>query len=904
MRSDQPRFHFTLLDREFFESLDRYQPGDELMAVVREQAGEGWVLRPGGFWSYSTPRGYRHRVQGWKIHVSSTRGNAAETLRRVVPVLVEEQTPFKFCSDTRMVALSTGKNWPRSGAGKFITVYPRSDEDFPKLLERLHDATAGLYGPYILSDCPYRESRVVFYRYGEHLGAPRMQPSGQLQRAILGPDGKRYSDERKAYYTLPPWVQDPFAAEPLPTDNGGEVWLKDGRYRVTHALKFSSVGGIYEAEDTHTGAAVVIREARPMLSERDEATDAVGLLEKEGRILSRLQETGLAPQFVDLFQEWEHTFLVQEKLQDVESLWGYAIGFTQTMERERTPAEAFEVIRATMRELIRGLETIHAHGVVLRDMTKTNVMFTSDGRVKFIDFEFAFELDRDDPSVAGWTPGYASPDQLRNRRPTPQEDHYALGALILDSLSFTASGLPLNREGILGGLALVLEDQGLPAELRTVVAGLLDPEPDTRWRPHQVLAALDEIAPPPAGHTASVPREPDAALRAELAETLEGTAAYIRSRLDLERGDRLWPASGELFLTNPISLQFGAAGTGLFLLRAGGGLPGGVADWVVERARRIACPPALYTGLSGVALFLLEAGRPEEAAEIMALSDRPDEIHEVAGLHWGAAGWGLAALTFWRRTGERRWLDRALEVGERLIEDAREEPAGLCWPTPEEIPVGLGFGGSGVAAFLTYLYAASPHAPFVEAAEKALEFELAEAQALNTKVLWYPRVGAKLDAPKSPHIRHGSAGVGAALLRFHALTGEPRYREWAERCAATCTQRTSNKLWYDYGMSGYGHFLVDMHRFLGEERYLNDAFHVATALLPHRMPREGGIAFPGAELIRISCDYGMGSAGIGEFLLRLLDPRAPHLFFPDEFLLGGTAVHEAGAEAGAALALA
>lgn len=903
MRSNQPQFHFTLLDPEFFESLDRYQPTDELISVVRERVGDGWIVRPGGFWSHCTPEGYQHRVQGWKIHVSSSRKNAAETLRRVVPVLAEGGTPFKFCSDTRMVGLSTGKNWPRAGAGKFITIYPRSDELFVALLQRLHQATEGLHGPYILSDCPYRDSHVVFYRYGEHLGAPRMLPSGQMQRAILSPAGTRHSDERKAYYSLPPWVRDPFAAESPPDDNGGEVWLKDRRYRVTHAIKYSSIGGIYAAEDTHSGEAVVIREARPMLSERDSATDAVRLLQKEGRILSSLQETGLAPRFVDLFQEWEHTFLVQEKLQDVESLWGYAIAFTQTMERERTPAEAFEVIRATIRELVRGLETIHAHGVVLRDMTKTNVMFTSDGRVKFIDFEFAFEMDREDPPVAGWTAGYASPDQLRNRRPTPQEDHFALGALILDSLSFTASGLPLNREGILNGLSLVLEDLGLPGELRSLVTRLLDPDAETRWHPCQVLAALDEIAPPPASRTRAVPREPDAAMRAEVAETLEGTAAYIRSRLDLERGDRLWPATGELFITNPVSLQFGAAGTGLFLLRADGSLPEGVADWVVDRARRVACPPGLYSGLSGVALFLLEAGRADAAAEIMALSDRPEEIHEVAGLHWGAAGWGLAALTFWKRTGERRWLERALEVGERLIAEAREEPTGLCWPTPEETPVGLGFGASGVAAFLTYLHAVSPHTPFVEAAEKALEFELAEVQAVNTKVLWYPRVGSKLDAPKSPHIRHGSAGVGSALLRFYALTGEERYREWAHRCAESCNQRISNKLWYDYGMSGYGQFLLDMYRFLGDERYLTDAFHVGTALLPHRMRRDGGFAFAGTELMRISCDYGLGSAGIGEFLLRLLNPAVPHLFFPDDMLLGDAAAAVPGAAAAACPAL-
>ncbi|HEX6750785.1 MAG TPA: class III lanthionine synthetase LanKC [Longimicrobium sp.] len=893
MRSDQPQFFFALLDAEFFESFDRYRPGDEYERVVREHLDDGWVIARGGFWSNCQPIGAEYRTQGWKIHLSAATETAPEVLARALPVLAEARVPFKFCSDARMLELSTSKNWPRTGAAKFITVYPESDEDFPALAARLHEATEDLRGPYILSDRSYPGSRVVFYRYGEHRGVPYLDAEGHQHRAILTPEGERYSDQRQAIYRVPPWVADPFGAPSK--ERRQEVWLRD-RYRVTGALRYSSVGGIYLADDTETGEKVVIREARPLLSQRGDATDALGLLEKEARILRRLGPTGLLPRFVDLFQEWEHRFLVQERLQ-AESLWGYAIGFLYAEDRDRTPAEAFGMLRDTLRGLIEGLRTIHAHGVVLRDMTKTNVFITPEGKPKFIDFELAYETDRDDPPLPGWTVGYASPDQLANQRPRPEDDYYALGSLLLDMLAFTASGLPLNRGGILQALEMVLREQRLPPVLKDVVVGLTDPDPARRWGPDRVLATLDAVRMPasrprPASaHPAPPPRRaPSPAHVRAIEETVAGVARYIEARLDFRRGDRLWPASGELFVTNPVSLQHGAAGTAAFLLRATGRVPEGVLDWIVARARPKTCPPGLWAGLAGVATFLFDAGRDEDAKALLEASRGSPLIHEQPGLYYGAAGWGLANLYAWLRTGEEAWLDEALETGERLVESAREVPAGVCWDFNGVAHLGLGYGTSGVCLFLTSLNAAAPGFRFLDAAEKGLDFEISEVRMVAGRPFWFPNVDARVDAPKSPHMRFGSAGVGSALLRFWAATGEPRFRRWADACAWATCDRLTNKTWHDYGLAGYIEYLLDMHRFAGGERYLHNAFRVAEALLPHRIARPEGIAFAGPELMRISCDFGMGAAGIGTVLHRLLNPAAPRAFFPDELLLADAAV--------------
>jgi len=223
-------------------------------------------------------------------------------------------------------------------------------------------------------------------------------------------------------------------------------------------------------------------------------------------------------------------------------------------------------------------------------------------------------------------------------------------------------------------------------------------------------------------------------------------------------------------------------------------------------------------------------------------------------------------------------------MGDFLLESARTDDAGAYWDLDGLIHFGYGHGGSGIAVFLDYLYAAAGDERYLALAGRALDYEMANHERIERRVIWYSFKGARVSSPKSPHMRHGTAGVGTALIRHYALTGEQRYREFVEVCAYTVADRFTNKLWFDYGLSGYGEFLLDMYQFTGEERYLNNCFYLAEAILPHRMPKNGGYAFLGGDMLRIECDFGMGSAGIGLFLHRLLHPETSRFLMLDDLL--------------------
>jgi serine/threonine protein kinase len=897
MLTDNPFVIAASLHPEYYENIERYRSTDAYLAAVRGLLGEGWIVRPGGFWTSCDPPpapGRAERPQsGWKIHVSAVPSTAVETLRRVVPLVVRRGIGFKYCADPWVFTLSLLKNSSRSQAGKFITVYPGDVDLLKEVIEELHGATRDLRGPFVLSDRPYKDSKVVFYRYGEYFGSARAAPNGSLLRGFQAPDGAWQADERSPYFRLPAWVADPFTDLELPKAPGESGVLLAGRYRVKGAFRFSAIGGIYTGEDTRTGATVVIREARPMVGIWESGGDSISLLEKEARILEKLGPTGYTPRFHEMFRQWEHHFLVQESL-SAESLWGHSMNF-YFRDADLSPAESFEMLRGMIRKLITGLQVVHDHGVVLRDLTKNNVMITLDGaEVKFIDFEFAFELDRDDPPIAGWTPGYASPDQLENRMPAPDDDHYALGALILDIISYSVSGIELNRAGVLAALRATLSDLRFPDELYQVVTGLIDESRERRWSLARALDVLEAAPSPPAGErlfanvNGAIPARdgPAPRLLGELSTTLADLEAFFVHSADFDRDDRLWPPSPSVFVTNPVSFQYGAAGGAYFLLRRRGEAPAAELDWIERHLPADPpLPPGLYSGAAGVALLFLEAGREDRAREILAAGDQPDLVYRWPGLFYGAAGWGLANLHFWRRTGEERYLDAALAAGEHLIRSAREEATGLSWQTEGQTRLGFGEGASGVATFLIFLNACRPDRRVLETAVKAVDYDVSMRQEDSGMVSWYPLSDSPPSHPKSPHMWFGTAGIGAAVLRCHAATGEERLLEFARRCASAVSTRYTNKLWQDFGLSGFGELLLDMHRFLGGGEYLANAYHLAEALLPHRIPRGRGIAFAGEDLFRITCDFGCGGAGIGIFLHRLLEPRTPRVLMLDELIL-------------------
>lgn len=84
------------------------------------------------------------------------------------------------------------------------------------------------------------------------------------------------------------------------------------------------------------------------------------------------------------------------------------------------------------------LQYVHQHSVVHRDVKPSDLMLTTDGQIKLIDFGIAKDLGATALSAAGrtvGTPAYMSPEQIRG---TPAVSHkadlYALGGVLYEML--------------------------------------------------------------------------------------------------------------------------------------------------------------------------------------------------------------------------------------------------------------------------------------------------------------------------------------------------------------------------------------------------------------------------------------------------------------------------------------
>jgi serine/threonine protein kinase len=190
------------------------EPGAPVTDLLARISLTGWTVHRRDGRVVVVPATPVHRVQGWKLHVSATVLSAPAVLAACAPLLVETGTAFEYVATLSGLAALNGPLAPRSDAGKFLTAHPTTDELFRELAKRLDEATAGMVGPAILSDQPYRTGGVVHYRYGAFAGVGVLDNDGGHRRCVVSPFGNLVEDRCEAFFRPPPWVELPFDSSP------------------------------------------------------------------------------------------------------------------------------------------------------------------------------------------------------------------------------------------------------------------------------------------------------------------------------------------------------------------------------------------------------------------------------------------------------------------------------------------------------------------------------------------------------------------------------------------------------------------------------------------------------------------------------------------------------------------
>lgn len=895
-------------------------PSGWAISEVRRGAEQVWLLAAP---DHAVPVG-----QGWKLHVSAEVTDAVAVLTAVVPVLVAEGVAFKVAGSPRVLAHLNSARAGASQIGKFVTVYPATDDIAVGLADVLDRATASYAGPAVPSDRPLRPGSRISYRYGAFSGQLDLQtPLGDIRSAIRGADGHLLIDARGERYSAPTWLSDPFAAagvsnpEPLPSPAalGG---------------RFLPIGELHRAPGTVVELGVDLAEDRRCVLKRSrigvlrdsEGGDAADRLRHEAAVLRHLAGAGGCPEVLALLTVHDEVVLV---LDDVEH---------QTLEervtiemRSGSPPDP-DLVRAWAASLVAGLLDIHDLGVVHRDLKPGNVILDVVERAHLIDFNSAHLITgAADPGLApedrspdlasphGGTPGYASPQQLAGSAADPADDVFGFGGVLYFAITgaqpaqtpFAASPLsrPIRqlapsadaalvaiaercltadgeRRPDLREVALLLEAHPGPASARTATQDR--PPGEGRQR-----RGTDHLA----GHTA--PAEMYLALAGELADSLvaatvptsePGTLAWLTAHPN-GRGLR----SRDLGMGTAGALVAATALLEAFPDREGlRAAVRGVAGWLTVAPAPGGDPHAgFYVGESGIAVALLRAGQVLGESHLceaaLARGDRVAAMPFASpDLYNGTAGRLRAHLQLLAVTGDPANRQHADVAASALAEAADREASRVRWTIPPGYAdlsgkafLGYAHGAAGVAdVLLDHLVATGDdrHLRLITGVVRLLS-DTAVPVLDGAGVSWpaHPEL-----PPAGPFWGHGAAGIGTFLLNLLAsgvdAAGGVDVRGLAERAAAAVTvmaRPTGPSLCH--GLPSGIDMLLDAAITLGEPVHRREAEALGMLLTAFSHERDGHLVWSADNPLLATPDLMIGMGGVATTYLRLaLD--SPSLF--------------------------
>jgi tRNA A-37 threonylcarbamoyl transferase component Bud32 len=197
--------------------------------------------------------------------------------------------------------------------------------------------------------------------------------------------------------------------------------LKDRQYRVQKQLGAGGQGIAYLTTDNNSGQTVVLKEMLlPVFVDMAVRKQALDRFEGECRILRSLNHPKVVS-LSDFFVEDHRAYLVLEYIE------GKNLKEEVKQGKVFSPAQ----IKELTLEMCEILSYLHSckPPVVHRDFTPDNLMLSSEGKVKLIDFNVANQQEETATGTVVGKQAYMPLEQFQGE-PCPQSDLYALGATL------------------------------------------------------------------------------------------------------------------------------------------------------------------------------------------------------------------------------------------------------------------------------------------------------------------------------------------------------------------------------------------------------------------------------------------------------------------------------------------
>jgi len=211
------------------------------------------------------------------------------------------------------------------------------------------------------------------------------------------------------------------------------------RYLVEELIGQGGMCYIYRARDlfleSPTSSEVHVA-IKVLLEEFSQSEDAITLLKDETTKTQQLSH----PNIVKVFSASSDSDLhyVTMELVEGETL-------EQIIKRNKPSGIPFKKANIILQQLADALNYAHSRGVIHSDLKPSNIIFDSNGRLKVLDFgiakhktiedAYAFNNSKKVAAVGGYTPTYASPEQLQGGDASVKDDIFSYACIAFELLS-------------------------------------------------------------------------------------------------------------------------------------------------------------------------------------------------------------------------------------------------------------------------------------------------------------------------------------------------------------------------------------------------------------------------------------------------------------------------------------